>query len=139
MAKIEAPKRITPQSIQKKAKTQAKPKVQAKPKKIIEMSKQTAQTAKSRIGTMKAILDKQPRVSFMIPLGIGEKPGAVHEVGINGYNQVYPKGKMIEVPQSIYELLASHFNITSEVGQQWRLDRTERRADQPIPVSEALS
>lgn len=77
----------------------------------------------------KAKLEKQPKVRFFIPLGIGEvagTPSAVESVTINGYRQVFPKGKFIEVPQGVADILEQHYNMTpenTEMGRQFRLDR----------------
>lgn len=70
-------------------------------------------------------LNRQVKRSIMIPLGINEKPGATHEVGINGVVFVYPKGQMIEVPDTVFRLIADHFNITSAAGQDMRIDRDD--------------
>lgn len=75
-------------------------------------------------------LNKQPQVQVMIPLGIGEKPGvATHEVGINGVVFVFPKGKMIMVPETVAKLIADHFNVTFAAGEEFRADRDKDTQD----------
>lgn len=81
-----------------------------------------AASAMSDIQATKAILDAEPKVQFMIPLFEGEKPGSVHQCFINGYEVRVKKGIMTLVPQSIAELLADHYKITSEAGADFRLD-----------------
>ena len=58
----------------------------------------------------------------MIPLGIGEKAGAVEEVWINGYYSKIPKGVMTIVPKSIMEILATKYQVANEAGSEFRLD-----------------
>lgn len=79
---------------------------------------------------IKEALAKEPKVIFHIPLGPGEKPGphAVEYACINGYRFMMQKNIPIELPKSVYELLANHYNIQvadPELGQQYRLDRSD--------------
>jgi hypothetical protein len=89
-------------------------------------------SSKSQRQALVEKLNAQPKFAMMIPLGINEKPGGTHEVGINGVVFVYPKGQMISVPQTVFELLSAHFNITSSAGQEMRADRDDA-------VTQALS
>lgn len=72
---------------------------------------------------MKEHLATQQKVHFMIPLGEGEKDGAYETVQINGYKMTIKKGTMVVIPQQVAEILADHYRISSEVGQEWRIDR----------------
>lgn len=74
-------------------------------------------------------LDKRPKVQFMVPLGLNEKPGAYEEVYINGYRYTIAKGKMVTIPDRVAELLANKYQIELEAGQESRIDRSERVAD----------
>lgn len=71
----------------------------------------------------KRIMDKRPKVRFMIPLGINEKPGAFEEVFINGYRWTIKKGVMVDIPDRVADLLAQKYQIETESGKEMRLDR----------------
>lgn len=60
-------------------------------------------------------LSKEPKVRMMIPLDPGEKAGAYRTVIINGYRFDVRKNTMVDLPQSVANLLASAYRITSEV------------------------
>lgn len=92
----------------------------------------TEEASKSQKQALIEKLNKQPKFAMMIPLGINEKPGGTHEVGINGVVFVYPKGQMISVPETVFKLLSDHFNITNAAGKDMLIDRDDR-------VAEALS
>lgn len=77
-------------------------------------------------------LEKEPKVSFIIPLVSGEKPGAFEIVNINGYQYTIKKGEMVDIPRSVANVLADHYKITMMAGQDKRIDRDPR-------VAEALS
>jgi hypothetical protein len=97
-----------------------------------EEMKRIELASKSQREALVEKLNAQPKFAMMIPLGINEKPGGTHEVGINGVVFVYPKGQMISVPQTVFELLSAHFNITSSAGKDMLVDRDEA-------VNQALS
>lgn len=78
------------------------------------------------------ILEKRPKVRFMIPLGINEKPGAYDEAYINGYRYTIKKGVFVDIPDRVADLLAQKYQIEMEVGKDMRLDRA-------TDVSEALA
>lgn len=63
----------------------------------------------------KRILMAQPKVRMMVPLDPGEKPGAYRTVIINGYRTDIKKNVMVDLPESIAQLLADAYRITSEV------------------------
>lgn len=88
---------------------------------------------------MKKHLSEQEKVSIIIPLGRGEKPGESREhVQINGYIIEYegkpglPKGMYISVPKQVAEAINNAYNIPQIAGQNLRVDRDTK-------VSEALS
>jgi len=70
-------------------------------------------------------LAKEPKVSFIIPLADGEKPGASEIVNINGYQLNIKKGEMVEIPKSVASILADHYRITMNAGADKRIDRHE--------------
>mgnify|MGYP003480043655 CR=1 FL=1 len=63
----------------------------------------------------KELLSKQPKVRMMIPLDPGEKPGAYRTVIINGYRFDVRKNTMVDLPESVANLLAESYRITSDV------------------------
>lgn len=89
----------------------------------------TVEALNSDIKITKKIIDAEEKVQFMIPLAEGEKPGAVHDCFINGYHVAVKKGVMTFVPRSIAELLANYYKITSEVGQEYRIDNDSKKQD----------
>jgi len=118
--------KITPETV-KKIKKEVKPQKKAKldiasPVGSVEVDK----VAKKSISNIEKRLNAQERFHIMIPLGIGEKKGASHEVCINGWVKSYPKGVMLEVPRTVFELLSECFKITSEVGKEWEVNRDSR-------------
>lgn len=84
----------------------------------------------------KKILDTQPKVSIWLPLTGGEKKGqAVEFVSINGYPYWIKKGTLVQVPQSVAELLINMYNIEvgdSSFGQSMRVDRQKTIDGQTI-------
>lgn len=56
-------------------------------------------------------LEAQPRVRFYIPLTPGENPRSTEFVSINGYSLEIDKGKMVELPQQVVDMLAALYNI----------------------------
>jgi hypothetical protein len=82
----------------------------------------TAERVRSRADETELSLSKDRKVMFMIPLGKGEKPGSsYHSVTINGFRTNVPKGKMVEIPEKIANLLAESYNVS--LGQK-RVDRS---------------
>ncbi len=80
----------------------------------------------------KEAMAKEPKVSIMIPLEAGEKPGAVEVVSINHYRLNIRKGCMVKVPQSFAEHIADCYRITMEAGQ-------DRKVERASDVQDALS
>lgn len=91
-------------------------------------------SAKNRdiIAETKAILEKQPKINFLVPLAEGEKPGAFDTVQINGYMLTIQKGVVVELPRSVAALLAEKYRIQMSAGESARIDRK-------TDVQEALS
>jgi len=80
---------------------------------------------------MKAALDKQPKVSIMIPFEAGENPEQGKQVpfhcNLNGYAMDLPRGQYIEVPKQIAELIKERLESEGKIGSQWRVDRDARK------------
>lgn len=84
--------------------------------------KDIARSMKSDIELTREALSKEEQVNFMIPLSEGEKAGATHEVFINGYKIIVPKGRMAILPKSVVNLLSESYRVAAEVGAEFRLD-----------------
>jgi hypothetical protein len=92
------------------------------PKKEVKAPMDVQRELNSDIAMTKALLAKEPEVNFLVPLAEGEKPGAVHEVFINGYKMTVPKGVMTIVPKPVAELLGESYRINATAGAEFRLD-----------------
>lgn len=77
----------------------------------------------SDIELTKRNLEAEDKVMFLVPLAVGEKPGAVHECFVNGYKYEIKKGVMTQIPRSIAVMLGIHYQIESEAGSGFRIDR----------------
>ena len=73
---------------------------------------------------MRAKLEKQPKVRFFLPLVGAEKPGVIREVmkhgrmeqvvvsgavetvQLNGFKTFIPKGRFVEIPQQVADVLS---------------------------------
>lgn len=63
---------------------------------------------------VKAILAKEPRTPFFIPLDQGERPGSYRSVTINGYRCEIKKNVMVNLPQSLIQLLMQSMQVEAE-------------------------
>ena len=99
------------------------PKNTAEP--VIDNARQDEKHYESKAAKMKALCDKEPKVRFMIPLGIGEKPGAIETAQINGYRLNILKGVMVSIPERFAKLLEESYKMTAEAGQDLLVDRDE--------------
>lgn len=100
---------------------QAEP-VEEKPQRVVSGA-ELQKAYSSDIERTKAALEKQPKVTFMIPLAPGEKPGAYESVTINGYRLTIKKGAMVEIPKQVAEMLADHYAVELNAGKEYRTDR----------------
>ena len=82
----------------------------------------------NRSHRMKKILQEQPKVQFMIPLGIGEKKGAYDTVQINGYKLTIMKGAMVSLPQQVVDLLAAKYEVDMTAGAEHRVDGDDAKS-----------
>lgn len=80
-------------------------KAEKKGSKAIELS------AMSDIEATRAALDKEEKISIVIPKGKFDAKGAVETVTINGYRLKIAKGTPVPVPMSVYKILAEYLNI----------------------------
>lgn len=125
--------------IKKPKKTISKAKVEEKPKvedKKVEEPKPQGPSIEEQVEddarAMKKQLDAQPKVNFLIPLASGENEGSEDQVCINGYKMKIPKGKMVEIPQQVAELLAEKYKVQMLAGRDKLLSRSAQ-------VQEALN
>lgn len=106
---------------------------------IRDDSKKDDKVYAGKAAAMKERLDAQPKVRFLIPLGIGERKGAIETVQMNGYRLNILKGVLVDLPEQVAELLAESYQLTAEAGSDFLADRESRRDDSPYKtVAEAL-
>jgi len=122
-AKTTTPSQTTPAAQEVKAGEEPKP--VSTPK---TPSKTEAEN-KDIVAQTKAILAKQPKVNFIIPLAEGENPGAYDTVQINGYRLTIQKGVMVELPQAVANLLAEKYRINMTAGSEKRIDSRPDKTD----------
>lgn len=76
---------------------------------------------------MKAHLDKQKKVSIMIPFEVGENPEngkkVKFHVNLNGYALDIPRGIYVEVPEQIADMVKARLESEGKIGSEWRIDR----------------
>lgn len=77
----------------------------------------------------KEILDAEPKIAFMIPLGPDEKEGAYETVMINGYGYQIMKNVLVEIPRSVAQLLANKYKVSSEAGRNMLVDAKKDRME----------
>jgi len=105
------------------------------PKEIKEDSRRW----ETKVDRMRAFLADQPTVRVLVPLEGDEKQGVVKEVNgqmvtvsgavwsktFNGYRVCIPKGKYVNVAQSIADNIEQEYHQTTHAGDQWKLDRVK--------------
>ena len=69
----------------------------------------------------KELLAKEAKIAMFIPLLPGEKDGASLELGLNGYVVYVKKGVMVDLPESLAELVKDHLVATSQAGRRFEL------------------
>lgn len=88
---------------------------------------------------MKDFCDAQPKVDFIIPLGIGEKRGAIETWQANGYRLNMLKGVRIKIPANVADALAESYQLTAVAGEEFAIDRQKTDPNSPYrTVREAL-
>ena len=82
---------------------------------------------KADAAAMKAHLDKQRKVSIMIPFEVGENPEngkkVKFHVNLNGYAMDIPRGIYVEVPEQVADMIKARLESEGKIGSQWRIDR----------------
>lgn len=82
---------------------------------------------------MKAHLEKQRKVSIIIPFEAGENPEqgkkVPFHVNLNGYAIDYPRGQYIEVPEQIAEIVKERLESEGRIGSEWRVDRDAQKME----------
>jgi hypothetical protein len=92
---------------------------------------------------MRAKLEGQPKIRYFIPLEGEEKPGVVREVVVkgrkefvhvsgaietvqlNGYKTLIPKGRFVNLPQQVAEVLSASVENTQKAGEQFLATRPD--------------
>lgn len=81
----------------------------------------------------KALLDKQPKVSVLIPFEAGENPEQGKKipfhVGINGYSIDIPRGVMVEVPEQVAKMVKERLESEGRIGREWRIDTDAKKSE----------
>jgi hypothetical protein len=99
-------------------------------KTVVEAPKVNSdQGLKNDAKNTQAILEKEDKVMFMIPLAQGEKAGAVHDCFINGHKISVRKGAMVSIPESVAKLLADAYEIQMEAGSEFAIDSSNEKLD----------
>jgi len=89
-----------------------------KPQKVVERVVASDVNLNPEQKRFQKILNKQKKITINLPLYPGEKVGTAYEsCTINDYRFQIPKGKMVEVPVQIAEMLMAHYNIQSDPSQ----------------------
>ena len=107
------------------AKEKLEKKTEEKEKKEETRKQRIEKVAKSDVQMMKEVLDKQPKVSFMIPLSEGEEEGAYETICLNGYLMKIKKGEMVELPKQVAEILADSYKIQMTAGSDKLISRSK--------------
>ena len=68
-------------------------------------------------------MESKPTIAFMIPLAPKENPNTLERVQINGYVMKFPKGRIIQVPLPVFDILSNKYNIASELGRDKLITR----------------
>ncbi len=79
----------------------------------------------SKAAIMKKQLDAQPKITIMIPLGLGEPRGATHPVQLNGYRLNIRKGVYVDVPLQIAKVVMESQQLTEEALNNYYLMNAE--------------
>lgn len=86
---------------------------------------------KSRAMQMKAILDAQPKVSIFIPFEQGENPTMAAKlpqiVNIKGYQFTIPRGRYVEVPKQVAEMIQERLESENKAGREYLVTGDEKR------------
>lgn len=112
-----------------------------KVKKVVEPVKQEAEqptaveapkqmSYEEKIARTKSQLDKEPKISYIIALGNGEKEGEVEVYTVNGYSYIIKKGERVNIPESIALALDERFRTLANLGKTAGVDGQDVRLEQ---------
>jgi hypothetical protein len=105
---------------------------------------------KTKAEIMRDKLEKQPKVRFFLPLTGEEKAGVVREVMVkgrkeqvvvsgavevvqlNGFKTFVPKGRFVELPQQVADVLSESMMATQQAGADLLIDRVDPKTGQPV-------
>jgi hypothetical protein len=79
----------------------------------------------SKAAKMKALCESEPKVRYMIALDIGEKPGAIAELEMNGFKINVMKGVMVDLYQRFAVMHQQSVMDTINAGKDLLIDRDE--------------
>jgi len=100
--------------------------------------------------TMRCKLESQPNVRFFLPLVGAEKPGVIREVMVhgrteqvivsgavevvqlNGYKTFIPKGRFVEIPQQVADILSESMMATQQAGADLLIDRVDPKTGRQV-------
>ncbi len=72
-------------------------------------------------------IEAAPKISYVVPLDPGEKPGAVQVVSLNGYALTIKKGVRVNIPLPMAEILDEKYKVESEAGADMRDDNWDEK------------
>ncbi len=102
-------------------------------------SAETTKLQQERLEATESVLEKQPKVMFIIPRSPGEDEDATHEVQINGWVKSYKKGILLNVPESVAKLLATYYQVSMDAGKDFLASRAKVDPETGVSISQALN
>jgi hypothetical protein len=85
---------------------------------------------KTKAQRMKEHLAKQPKVKIFVPTEGKEKVGTVLPVTLNGYRLNIPKGRYVEVPEQVAQVVMDSLNQTQDATSPIKEDGKPLRLDE---------
>lgn len=80
---------------------------------------------------MKEALDKQKKVSIMIPFDVGVDPKQAKNIpfhiNLNGYVMDLPRGTYIDVPEQVAQVIKERLESEGKIGGEWRIDANHQK------------
>ena len=93
--------------------------------------RKAAKALRTDAAKMKAHLDKQKKVSMMIPFEAGENPEQAKNipfhVNLNGYVLNIPRGVYTDVPEQVADVIRERLESEGKIGQEWRIDKNPNK------------
>lgn len=82
---------------------------------------------------MKKHLDAQPKVNIMIPHEPGVQPEVSEKipfvVNLNGYRMEIPRGRYVDVPKQVAEVVRERLESEGKIGRSSRVDADPRKVE----------